>query len=325
LVPALATRAQADDAGVRIEDLAGQAGTPLLRRMLSGMYISVARDVKNGNQRFWQTQSGGYVEQNAVSRLRDAPTFQGVVIDDHHTLPMGFMSSFQGWTYNLSPAGNAVTRRERAPRLAVYQFTSDPPITIGRYQYLKTTEGFYVSTRNIRQIKPTPPPADLLPNEKWIEVNLDAQMLVAYEGARPVYATLVSTGKRNEEDPERNYETIQGGFRIEGKHVATTMDGNTAGDGPYSIEDVPWVMYFSNSFALHGAFWHNVFGFMHSHGCVNMAPADARWIFMWSEPALPPGWHGVYAGTSRPGTRVYVHYENQALGTTGGPEVIPQH
>jgi hypothetical protein len=104
------------------------------------------------------------------------------------------------------------------------------------------------------------------------------------------------------------------------------MDGNSAGDGPYSIEDVPWVMYFEGSFALHGAFWHNLFGFMRSHGCVNMAPADARWVFLWSEPQLPPGWHGIYSNTTnRLGTRVYVHYERQALGERGGPRVIPQH
>ena len=69
-------------------------------------------------------------------------------------------------------------------------------------------------------------------------------MLIAYVGARPVYVTLVSTGRRNDDEPDRNYETVQGAFRIQSKHVATTMDGNSAGDGPYSIEDVPWVMYF---------------------------------------------------------------------------------
>ena len=89
--------------------------------------------------------------------------------------------------------------------------------------------------------------------------------------------------------------------------MTATMDGDVAADGPYSIEDVPWIMYFQGSYALHGAFWHGNFGHNMSHGCVNLSPADARTLFMWSEPRLPDGWHGVFATDARPGTRVVIH------------------
>jgi hypothetical protein len=85
------------------------------------------------------------------------------------------------------------------------------------------------------------------------------------------------------------------------------MDGDVASDGPYSIEDVPWVMYFQGSYALHAAFWHDAFGHMRSHGCVNMAPEDARTLFAWSDPPLPAGWHGVFSRDDASGTRVVVH------------------
>jgi lipoprotein-anchoring transpeptidase ErfK/SrfK len=85
------------------------------------------------------------------------------------------------------------------------------------------------------------------------------------------------------------------------------MDGDVASDGPYSIEDVPWVMYFQGSYALHGAFWHNLFGSTRSHGCVNMSPLDARALFFWVEPELPTGWHGVFQTEGHPGTRVIIH------------------
>jgi lipoprotein-anchoring transpeptidase ErfK/SrfK len=85
------------------------------------------------------------------------------------------------------------------------------------------------------------------------------------------------------------------------------MDGDVASDGPYSIEDVPWIMYFSGSYALHGAFWHSEFGRTKSHGCVNLSPEDARRIFGWTEPQLPEGWHGVVATEEKQGTRVVVH------------------
>jgi hypothetical protein len=66
-------------------------------------------------------------------------------------------------------------------------------------------------------------------------------------------------------------------------------------------------MYFSLAIALHGAFWHGRFGQVRSHGCVNLAPADARWLFFWVRPELPEGWHGVTSTDENPGTRVYVH------------------
>ena len=269
-------RAQAVDAGVTIEDLAGDVGSPLCDGMLTGMYISIDRQASSAGRWFWRTQNGGYVERAAVSNLHDAPTFAGITIDEQHALPAAFMTSYRGFTYALSPDGHSVVRHEPAEHLTAFFLTSDPPLTIGRKQYYHTRDGLLLDAYQIRLVRTTEPPADVFPDEKWVEVNLDRQMLIAYQGARPVYATLVSTGRRNEQNEEQNYETVQGEFRIESKHIATTMDGNSAGDGPYSIEDVPWVMYFENSFALHGAFWHNGFGAMHSHGCVNMSPPDAH-------------------------------------------------
>jgi len=69
---------------------------------------------------------------------------------------------------------------------------------------------------------------------------------------------------------------VQGTFRIREKHIAATMEDDGGGDGVYSIQDVPWIMYFEGSYALHGAFWHSMFGREKSHGCVNMTPHDAR-------------------------------------------------
>ena len=157
----------------------------------------------------------------------------------------------------------------------------------------------------------TTPPKDLAPNEKWIDVNLKTQTVVLYQGAQPVYVTVASTGKK---DPikEKNHETKPGSFRIREKHIAATMDGDVASDGPYSIEDVPWVMYFEGSIALHGAFWHAQFGHQRSHGCVNLAPDDARTLFFWAEPRLPEGWHGVFATPEHPGTRVIVREDPKA-------------
>ena len=84
----MTNRAPAKDAGIRLEDLQGDATSPLLRRMLTGMYVSIDREATSAGRRFWRTQNGGYIERNAVSALHNPPTFQGVTMDDQHPLPI---------------------------------------------------------------------------------------------------------------------------------------------------------------------------------------------------------------------------------------------
>jgi lipoprotein-anchoring transpeptidase ErfK/SrfK len=64
----------------------------------------------------------------------------------------------------------------------------------------------------------------------------------------------------------------------------------------FELRDVPWIQYFAAGYALHGAYWHDVFGVPRSHGCINLAPIDARHVFMWSDPPVPEGWHGINIG-----------------------------
>ena len=52
-------------------------------------------------------------------------------------------------------------------------------------------------------------------------------------------------------------------------------------------------------YALHAAYWHDQFGEPMSGGCVNLSVADARWLFEWTAPAVPAGWHGVRSGGRR--------------------------
>jgi len=135
-------------------------------------------------------------------------------------------------------------------------------------------------------------------------VNVTKQVLVAYEGERAVYATLVSTGEHGLGDPEESRSTKRGIFRIHTKHVTATMDSDAAGE-EFELRDVPYVQYFEDGYALHGAYWHDMFGQPKSHGCINLAPEDARRLFFWTEPSVPAGWHG--AMRAKTGTVVFVH------------------
>jgi lipoprotein-anchoring transpeptidase ErfK/SrfK len=82
--------------------------------------------------------------------------------------------------------------------------------------------------------------------------------------------------------------------------------------GTYEVDQVPWTMYYWGSFALHGAYWHDGFGKVRSHGCTNIPPADARWLFYWSQPELPDGWHGA-VGLRGP----WVYFTNHDVASQG--------
>jgi lipoprotein-anchoring transpeptidase ErfK/SrfK len=55
-------------------------------------------------------------------------------------------------------------------------------------------------------------------------------------------------------------------------------------------------MYFDGQISLHGAYWHDMFGYPMSHGCVNMSISDAHWLFDWTA-ATPNA--AVYVWASR--------------------------
>jgi lipoprotein-anchoring transpeptidase ErfK/SrfK len=117
--------------------------------------------------------------------------------------------------------------------------------------------------------------------------------LVAYVGQKPVYVTLVSTGRGGMGDPEKAQATVRGTFMVYAKHVSATMDGEEDKSDSYALLDVPFVQYFHKGYALHGTYWHDEFGRVRSHGCVNLAPIDAAWLFEWTDPQVPNDWHAV--------------------------------
>ncbi len=149
-----------------------------------------------------------------------------------------------------------------------------------------------------------PPPTDTTRTERWVDIDRARQMLVAYEGGQPVFATLVSTGRAGS-------PTGAGEFRVWAKLATTDMsnvDDTTVDTAAalYTVSRVPWVMFFHNDQALHAAFWHDGFGRVHSHGCVNLAPRDAAWLYHWAPPVAPPGWTAVLPTPEDPGLRVRV-------------------
>jgi hypothetical protein len=111
--------------------------------------------------------------------------------------------------------------------------------------------------------------------ERWIEVNLTTQYLIAWEGDVSIYETYVSTGRAG-------FDTPPGTYHILVKLESQTMEGVLGGEY-YNVPDVPWVQYFTNyGHAIHGTYWHNNFGYVMSHGCVNLPMDFAAWLYTWT-------------------------------------------
>jgi lipoprotein-anchoring transpeptidase ErfK/SrfK len=109
--------------------------------------------------------------------------------------------------------------------------------------------------------------------QRWIEIRLRSQRLLAWQGNQLVYAVVVSTGKS---------ATPTGLFNVQSKYPTGRMQGED-----YNVPDVPYIMYYSGNYAIHGAYWHRSFGIPISHGCTNVAPDHAAWLYRWASVGTP--------------------------------------
>ncbi len=156
-------------------------------------------------------------------------------------------------------------------------------------------EYYYVIAAHLRIIRPnelTPISANLPNYKKSIEVRLSQQLVVAYEGLTPVFAARASTGKRRYDG---SYYTPQGVFKTYYKRPSRHMAaGNLANNG-YDLPGVPWVVYLTKGgISFHGTYWHNDYGTPHSHGCINLSPQAAKWLYRWTSPVVKPEREYVY-------------------------------
>jgi hypothetical protein len=217
--------------------------------------------------------------------------FAGVEIDEARPLASVAWVLRGNAALRDAPGGQVVERGSRHQLLRVAETRGD---------WLRLEDGRWIASRDVNRPSEATPPREVADGERWLDVELRSQTLVAYVGARPVYATAVSTGRGN--------ATRRGLFRIWVKLAESDMDDLEREDVSenYAIQAVPWVQYFDGSIGLHAAFWHDAFGVPRSHGCVNLSPRDARWAFDFTRPALPAGWDAILPTDASPGTVVRV-------------------
>nr|HEX4315731.1 L,D-transpeptidase [Kofleriaceae bacterium] len=273
---------------------------PLVGSVNVRQYDEVTIDGKT----YWKVsqKDNQYVLASAITRHQPSRWGGARLGDDTGWgVPFGFVWPRGGMyeAYTLAKATGGGVVREVPARTAVPVLDAQDDAA-GKPTAYRIGAAEWIAAADAKVFTVLPPPPLLQPGERWIDVDLDAQILVAYEGDTPVYATLVSTGGK--ETP-----TKTGVYRIWRKESEADMNGLN-GEDPYSVATVPWTEFFSveDQYALHTAYWHDGFGRARSHGCVNLAPRDARWLYFWSDPQVPPGWVMSAGNVDAPGSIVRI-------------------
>ena len=207
---------------------------------------------------------------------------RGVELNAHRRLPIAFV---------IGPEEGVTRRCLRDERLVdcgrAKKHSRFKPLgrtLIGTREYVKGRGGRLYPAEYVRVAEVIDRPEGIPADVRWVHINLDEQTFVAYSGDVPRYVSLVSSGVESRATPS-------GLYRTQRKYITKTMRGPDEKAGRYRVEEIPWVMYYHGAYAVHGAYWHNQFGEVRSHGCTNISPADARWLFYWDKADVRPGWH----------------------------------
>jgi len=238
------------------------------------LYVSLpdARPIVVGDQTWYQINKGEYINAADI-RIVKPSAFQGITFTATPDKPFGWMV----YSARTSPAAGAAAAKDGQLLQRYDPITVIEEVKVGDLTWYRIGENQWVDQKKVALIFPTARPEGVGPADKWIDINKFEQTLAAYEGDRLVYATLISSGL-----PQ--WDTDSGLFRVFMKVRQAKMSGREGKPDYYFLEDVPYAMYFNKDMALHGAYWHDKFGFKHSHGCVNLPPADALWLWNWTTP-----------------------------------------
>jgi len=285
--------------------------------------------------------------------------FHGIELSDKLPMPFAWVIPTDAKSYELVKGSEETRPVADLPRRVIVPLTGKARIEAGeRFYQTGKDQTIWLKARDLAIVAPPPEWPDIASRGgKWIDICITQQTLVLYQGKKPFYATLVSTGRDKLGDPKETLSTPRGSFKLQSKHVAAAMDSEEnssvsggqrsrpsshsesakatterlkkaqaagedldeddkrrllniekgrdpeygitvrRGAAGFELRDVPWIQYFASGYALHGAYWHDVFGVPRSHGCVNLAPIDARVVFRWTDPPVPEGWHGINIGT----------------------------
>lgn len=168
------------------------------------------------------------------------------------------------------PGANPSEQFDFHPRYTrVHIYDTD---VVDGYRWYQIGDGQWVHQYHVSKVTPLKEIPTDIDTDLWVGIDVYEQNLIVYRGKTPIFATLVATGLPR-------WPTYEGTFNIYYRNPREYMSWGVVGDDFYSLEEVPWTMFFDEGRALHGAYWHDGFGYRRSHGCVNMSVTDAKWLY----------------------------------------------
>ena len=283
--PLVALTALGGDLGTKPAALRKGSGVAITRTVAGGG----AGDEGDAGRRFGLTPDGRLVP---VDRLHPAlgSTWHGIDVEKLG-LPVAFVHKYEVTTWRLG-RGEATQTDEELERHAAVPLTGRFR-TVDGVRYEEAREGYWLRAQDlVVVVRRTKLPDFAKGSQRWLDVSVANQTLTAYEGSKPVYATLVSTGRDQLQDPATTASTARGVFRVLRKHVTRDLDPREVQES-FDVADAPWVMEFEPGHAITGAYWTDAVGEARSFHNVVLTPIDARRLWTWAEPELPEGWHAV--------------------------------
>jgi hypothetical protein len=260
-----------------------------------GRKIAWTREFDAEGRTWLLTADMGLVPKDKV-RKKAASELQGIDLKAAGApkLPLGFTWLGDVKKFKRDEHGVLVETGEVWPRHTFFEITSQSTRGPGG-MFWKTTDDHYVRNDMVSFIKQRDGrPPSVKAKDKWIHVRVTWGYMVAYEGDTPVYATAISPGVDGINSRSQGHNTKQGIHTVGWKLISADMSGVDKAK-EWAVDEVPFVGYYKESYGLHGAYWHDEFGRPKSHGCINLAPKDAKWMWSWIDPAMPEGWYAVAA------------------------------
>jgi hypothetical protein len=263
-----------------------------------GFILRWKKNVSLGGKLYWQISTNYLVPADKLLRHRPSEYAGADLRELDFMVPIAIVrAKTKGAAVFDKAGGSEIDRVEHHSIHEIFESTR-----VGRTKYYRIGKGRWILARRVISAWPTKPPPGIKPCEKWIDIVIEHQSLVAWEGNEPVYATMLSSG-------DKKHPTKYGIFRLWWKKAETDMTSSMAGSEAYRVDDVPWAQFFYLGQALHGAYWHSEWGNRRSHGCVNLSPKDAKWLYDWTAPHVPDGWTSRFADEKHPGTIVRVRHK----------------
>ncbi len=277
-----------------------ELGLPPVRTLLSGdWWLSLEEKVEYNGREWYRINEDEYIPADTVW-IAQPSMFQGVLLADQPQQAFAWLN--QAARPSVVPQGPLNWNVELLDRYQLVTIKAEH--RIGSEVWYLVDDDQWIEQTNVSRVDVDPIPPGVDPGAKWIEVDLYEQTIAAYEGARMVYASLISSGRQHTATPPGLYQ-----IKVKIREAKMSMPFAQDGDALYYyLEDVPWTMYFHEAYSIHAAYWHDAFGFRRSHGCVNLAPRDALWFFQWADPPIAEDSDYLYAGSGGPVTWVWVHY-----------------